>query len=1064
MVTHYARLGYARHVQTTCATASRVLGNDPALSFWGVFGIVAEGSYGEAITKLEGQLSGGDKEMDLACMACITHAHKSARVVDWEAVGGYETRMASAEKSASNGALVEFALFHHLADGGDAAKAKDTARRVLAMDSSDSRAKTLLGWIELTGIGDDDPNKDDANDAATASADVVFSGNNSRRQRAAKALRVFDELLSSHDLGGDTQIDALVGKAHSLTALSRYDNAVDVMNELAARHPGFAPAASEKAKARLAACDFSGALENAEAGLHADNDDTECHRIVVFLTLTRAGDYALARKQITALTLALERREPRNVKLLVETSSQIARVAGGDVGVLQACGILLEKASALSQKESPVVLLEMAHQLRFLNKTTDALAVYRRCARFANESRDARETQTQRIANSASYGAALCFLRSGELQDCGSELEKLKENGFDQNGVPFLSALAQMQHQRNLAGADETANALEKALSLFFQNVNKLPPAVDFFLAADPDTICRCALLFTERDFTGDMIGVSNGASSSSGRDTKACADSENNTNSVDLDTMRSASPRNSRTLEALCARAPGLIMAQEFLMRARFASGSVDAAQRTAEVLLQLKENHAEAHVMLGRIHVAKGDLDAARRALDAATANDFAVRQTTAYLVVSAQCRAASGDTAGSLDELEAAMSRPGVRVAMKRGTSSVPVSTADRASIFVSYANALHSLHKADEAEMVLDEATSVFAGTTVEIFVMIARCEAAVKRGDDTKALRALASVTPTSPHYPAATMALAKVHLKSRNDPKAFIRCHVDLAEHKPGDVNSWLLLAEAYGTVGAPCESVTALEKAQALTPNDPEIARTLGAACVATHAFQKARNFYELAERLWSEVTVGPSRERSTTSTTSSTSPYGSSPYGKHTTSRAGMRMELAVLYKRLRRFDDAERVIFSLVGSEFGDIQEGSRDDDQAQRLQKNTPNLSSTEIERNVNALKLLCAVKTQRNDQAGYLRALRNVKVFQEMWVQKVRILLFPKSRLSVLSKLVTVVHTSRYTRLTLSFIYLRRKGVWARRPKNSSTRRNARCPKPALSLRCGTRPSTTWKQA
>jgi hypothetical protein len=175
-------------------------------------------------------------------------------------------------------------------------------------------------------------------------------------------------------------------------------------------------------------------------------------------------------------------------------------------------------------------------------------------------------------------------------------------------------------------------------------------------------------------------------------------------------------------------------------------------------------------------------------------------------------------------------------------------------------------------------------------------------------------------------------------------------------------------------------------------------------------------------------------------------------------------MRMELAVLYKRLRRFDDAERVIFSLVGSEFGDIQEGSRDDDQAQRLQKNTPNLSSTEIERNVNALKLLCAVKTQRNDQAGYLRALRNVKVFQEMWVQKVRILLFPKSRLSVLSKLVTVVHTSRYTRLTLSFIYLRRKGVWARRPKNSSTRRNARCPKPALSLRCGTRPSTTWKQA
>ena len=44
------------------------------------------------------------------------------------------------------------------------------------------------------------------------------------------------------------------------------------------------------------------------------------------------------------------------------------------------------------------------------------------------------------------------------------------------------------------------------------------------------------------------------------------------------------------------------------------------------------------------------------------------------------------------------------------------------------------------------------------------------------------------------------------------------------------------------------------------------------------------------------------------------------------------------------------------------------------------------------------------------------------VFQALqYLRKVRVA-FPKSRLTVLPKLVTVVHTSRYTRLTLSFIY------------------------------------------
>ena len=71
--------------------------------------------------------------------------------------------------------------------------------------------------------------------------------------------------------------------------------------------------------------------------------------------------------------------------------------------------------------------------------------------------------------------------------------------------------------------------------------------------------------------------------------------------------------------------------------MRARFAAGFFAAAARTAHALIRLDDAHGEAHVTLARVHLAEGAHAEARQALDAAAANDFSVRETTAYAVVS-------------------------------------------------------------------------------------------------------------------------------------------------------------------------------------------------------------------------------------------------------------------------------------------------------------------------------------------------------------------------------------------------------------------------------------------
>ena len=941
---------------------------------------MGEGRGSEAITKLESLL--GDPEMDLAIMAAIVHAHKSAKgVVDVESVESYEGRLIEEQESASASALVECALFYHLSNGPDSGKAKETAMKALDTDSNDSRAKTLLGWIELTGRGEAverDERTDDANESA--SADVVTLRRASRK-RAAKALGVFDAVLSSQDRGGEAEIDAIVGKAQALTALSRYDGVVDCMNELAARHPGFAPAASEKAKARLAASDFDGASENCTLGLASDSDDCECHRIQVFLTLTRTGDYTQARAQMGLLEEALHRREPRNYLLHLDVAKQIARVAGGDVGVLTTCGRLLDKALQLDP-ENVSLLLERAHQLRFLNKYVDALDLYASVT-SANEATKQKK-QKKQIANSVLFGTAMCLLLRGKFTEASGLIEQFAETSVASMdtgaaGLPlsFLSALSQHLDEGNASAkfVEETINNLENSMTSFLQNLNKHPHAIDTFVAMDPDVMIKSALIFTEHDFAQSSQGFGERDASTSS------ASNINQANVVDV-AGNDATPRSLRILEALCMRAPGLVVAQEHLMRARFAAGCLEASARTASALLRLRDQHAEAHVMLARIHLAHSDHVSARQALDAATANDFSVRGTTEYAVVSARCAAAEGDTRKALGEIEAAMKLPGVRVVMKSSTGnsttikSVPMSTADRASLFVAYADALSLANRGDEAEKVLDEAAKVFTGTSSEIFVMIARCDIAVVRGDDSKALRALSRVTPDSPHYAAATVALANVHLKIRKDVSAFIKCHRELVEHNPDDSNSWLLLAEAYGTVGGVNEQVNALQRANTIAPEDASIARKLASALVATHDYKNAVRHYEAAVRRIDESVSIQSGSRSQSGNLSQSGNRNTSSH--ETDEHMTMRMELARLYKRLRRWSDAERTILRIVRDE-GEIHERSE--------VNNTTNVSPQLLRVNIEAFKLLCSVKSNAGDQAGYLDSLLNVKRTQDLLLQK-----------------------------------------------------------------------------
>ena len=64
LVNHYARAGYARHIQTACAEALKSRRGDPTLAFWRTYGMIAEGSHSEAIAQFESLMRCVDRRAD----------------------------------------------------------------------------------------------------------------------------------------------------------------------------------------------------------------------------------------------------------------------------------------------------------------------------------------------------------------------------------------------------------------------------------------------------------------------------------------------------------------------------------------------------------------------------------------------------------------------------------------------------------------------------------------------------------------------------------------------------------------------------------------------------------------------------------------------------------------------------------------------------------------------------------------------------------------------------------------------------------------------------------------
>jgi len=248
------------------------------------------------------------------------------------------------------------------------------------------------------------------------------------------------------------------------------------------------------------------------------------------------------------------------------------------------------------------------------------------------------------------------------------------------------------------------------------------------------------------------------------------------------------------------------------------------------------------------------------------------------------------AAGETEPATKVLEGAMDLPGVKTPGILPNTMVSLTLADRASIFTSLVKLYAKQQKLDKATETVQLAIAEFAATPEEVKVLVATSELSLAKGEVDQALNMLKTMKKDNPQFPVAMGAMADIYLKHRRDKKAYARCYKTIVDHQP-TVQNYLILGDALLSIQEPADAIKAFEQALDSEKGkpDPTLVQKIGQALVSTHDYEKAILYYQEALR--------------------------------NDPNKRELRQDLAKLYVRLQRWDDAIRELEESLQSALDD-----------------------------------------------------------------------------------------------------------------------------------------------
>ncbi|RKO89847.1 tetratricopeptide repeat domain 21B, partial [Blyttiomyces helicus] len=211
-------------------------------------------------------------------------------------------------------------------------------------------------------------------------------------------------------------------------------------------------------------------------------------------------------------------------------------------------------------------------------------------------------------------------------------------------------------------------------------------------------------------------------------------------------------------------------------------------------------------------------------------------------------------------------------------------------ERVSLYLELSETHTKLKNMHEAAKVMQDAMMLFAGTPEEDRITIANADLALERGEVDQALAVLSTIKSDAVYFIDAKSRMADIYLKFKNDRKAYARCYSEMVERNP-TIESCLLLGDAYMNIQEPEQAISVYESAIDSNPDGSVLASKIGKALIKTHDYARAITYYESALANDSNLS-------------------------------AVLRYDLAELYKKLKQYDDADRVILEALDHPKSDV----------------------------------------------------------------------------------------------------------------------------------------------
>eukprot|EP00930_Biecheleria_cincta_P046675 TRINITY_DN32219_c0_g1_i1.p1 TRINITY_DN32219_c0_g1~~TRINITY_DN32219_c0_g1_i1.p1 ORF type:complete len:1347 (+),score=315.58 TRINITY_DN32219_c0_g1_i1:89-4129(+) len=454
----------------------------------------------------------------------------------------------------------------------------------------------------------------------------------------------------------------------------------------------------------------------------------------------------------------------------------------------------------------------------------------------------------------ALYGIINCRVQEGNLDDAEEQLEFLGEIQISVGKSPDLAFLQSLIAWRKRKDVEGALNLLNETLTLHITNF-KSAVGYDFFVKLNADFMLDIA-----REYLQHTIGGPSEDASKPGGHLL----------------------RGVQVLETLTRFVPGLVPAQVLLAKAKIALDEVDVATRILHQCLRLDPSCSDIHLLLARVYHSKDQPNQALQYLEQGLSHDFSVRNHPLYHLVKAQVLFSAGELEPAAKVLESAMALPGVKTvgadARMPASKTVQLSATDRSAIFTLLVQLLTKLKRLDQATETVKQAIAEFAGTSEEVKILVANSQLSIEKGEIDQALNMLRTMKPDHAQFATAKAAMADIYLKHRKDKKAYARCYKAIVDHAP-TVPNYLTLGDALISIQEPADAIKAFQQAMDIEKGkgDPALVQKIGKAMMQTHDYERAIQYYHDALR-------------------------------KHP-SQQELRQDLAKLYRRLQRWDDAIR-----------------------------------------------------------------------------------------------------------------------------------------------------------